>query len=125
MEFSAPFLCTYWPYLAALVLGVVVTEVIRFFSKPKPLDYTVDVDPLQDTDEAKELPRDPLDVHITGGSDTHMIPYPYIDDIPSEDEMKKRAKEFYECMNKRRTVRSISSDAVPLEVIENIVRTAG
>jgi hypothetical protein len=125
MDFSAPFICNYWPYLAALILGVITTEFIRFISSPKPLNYTVDVDPLQDTDEASDLPRDPLDVHITGDSQAPMIPYPFFDEIPSEDEMKKKAREFFEHMNKRRTVRNISSDPVPLDVIENIVRTAG
>ncbi|KAK3700082.1 hypothetical protein QZH41_015040, partial [Actinostola sp. cb2023] len=53
------------------------------------------------------------------------IPYPYYDERLTGDEMKKKAHEFFVQMNKRRTVRSISSDPVPLEVIENIVRTAG
>ena len=41
------------------------------------------------------------------------------------EEMKKRAKSFYEWMDSRRTVRDISDKPVPLEVIEHIVLSAG
>lgn len=39
--------------------------------------------------------------------------------------MKSRSKEFYEFMNTRRTLRFYSDKPVPLEVIQNIVKTAG
>ncbi|OCT79893.1 iodotyrosine deiodinase L homeolog isoform X1 [Xenopus laevis] len=41
------------------------------------------------------------------------------------DEMVKRSKHFYELLNQRRSVRFISNEPVPREVIENIIRTAG
>jgi nitroreductase len=44
--------------------------------------------------------------------------------IPAE-EQTKRAAEFYELMNRRRTVREFSDEAVPFEIIENAVRAAG
>ncbi|RWS28942.1 iodotyrosine dehalogenase 1-like protein [Leptotrombidium deliense] len=40
-------------------------------------------------------------------------------------EMIERSKSFYEQLNKRRTVRSFSNEPVNIEVIENIIRTAG
>jgi iodotyrosine deiodinase len=40
------------------------------------------------------------------------------------EEMKIRAREFYEFMNKRRTVRDFSDRPVPGEVIDYILRTA-
>jgi len=43
----------------------------------------------------------------------------------SVEEMKKSSKEFYEFMNRRRSVRFFSRDPVPLEIIENVIRTAG
>lgn len=43
----------------------------------------------------------------------------------SSEETLKRSVEFYELMNKRRTVRHFSSDPVPIEVIRNIIKTAG
>ena len=39
-------------------------------------------------------------------------------------EMLKRSREFYQFMEKRRTVRDFSDKPVPLEVIEHIVMTA-
>lgn len=42
-----------------------------------------------------------------------------------EKEMIDRASEFYKFMNTRRTVRHFSQQAIPIEVIRNIIRTAG
>ncbi|KAG8444223.1 hypothetical protein GDO86_009419 [Hymenochirus boettgeri] len=41
------------------------------------------------------------------------------------EEMVKRSKNFYELLNQRRSVRFISDEPVPGEVIDNIIRTAG
>ncbi|XP_002747157.1 iodotyrosine deiodinase 1 isoform X1 [Callithrix jacchus] len=43
----------------------------------------------------------------------------------SEKEMAKRSQEFYELLNNRRSVRFISNEQVPMEVIDNVIRTAG
>jgi len=42
----------------------------------------------------------------------------------SRDEMQQRALEYFEKMRSRRSVRAFSTDDVPLEVIENCLRTA-
>lgn len=42
----------------------------------------------------------------------------------SEEEMRQRAEEFYQFMDKRRSLRVFSDKAVPKEVIENLIRTA-
>jgi len=42
-----------------------------------------------------------------------------------EEEMKERAKSFYEDLKRRRTVRDFSSRPVPREVIENCILAAG
>ncbi|XP_056151029.1 iodotyrosine deiodinase 1 [Lampris incognitus] len=39
--------------------------------------------------------------------------------------MLERSQDFYTLMNKRRSVRFISPDPVPQEVIDNVIRTAG
>lgn len=39
--------------------------------------------------------------------------------------MTERSKEFYDFMNKRRTVREISSEELPDELIHNLILTAG
>jgi iodotyrosine deiodinase len=41
------------------------------------------------------------------------------------DEMRRRLAEFYEDMNRRRTVRQFSSRPVPRDIIENALRAAG
>ena len=45
--------------------------------------------------------------------------------IESEIEQLKRAAEFYENLNKRRTVREFSDENVPFEIIEKAILTAG
>lgn len=43
----------------------------------------------------------------------------------SPEEMQRRAQEFYEHMNRRRSVRQFSDRPIPEGVIENCLRTAG
>ena len=50
---------------------------------------------------------------------------PFIHQCYSEAEMKIKSKEFYELMNKRRTLRFFSDRHVPSQIIRDIVRTAG
>ncbi|XP_021567856.1 iodotyrosine deiodinase 1 isoform X2 [Carlito syrichta] len=42
-----------------------------------------------------------------------------------EKEMVTRSQEFYELLNKRRSVRFISNEQIPMEVIDNVIKTAG
>lgn len=42
-----------------------------------------------------------------------------------EETMVERSKDFYRLLNQRRTVRSISPEPVPREVINNVILTAG
>lgn len=56
-------------------------------------------------------------------SETH----PFIKYKPvykTEEEMKTSASEWYDYMNKRRSIREFSNKEVPQEVIENIIQTA-
>jgi nitroreductase len=46
------------------------------------------------------------------------------DELP-ESEMRRRAREFYEQMDRRRTVRHFSDRSVPREILEDAIRTAG
>lgn len=48
----------------------------------------------------------------------------YQHEIYSESEMISRSKEFYEWMNKRRTVRGFSSRRIDKQIIDNILLTA-
>lgn len=44
--------------------------------------------------------------------------------IPTEESLRK-SEEFYQLMNKRRTVRHFSKEDIPKEIIDNIIKTAG
>ena len=54
-----------------------------------------------------------------------MYPFiPYIPESFSSEESEAHAYQFYQFMNKRRSVREFSSRPVPQQVIENLIRTA-
>ncbi|KAL6076363.1 Nitroreductase family protein [Balamuthia mandrillaris] len=50
---------------------------------------------------------------------------PFVHERLSEQEAIQRSQQFYELMNKRRSVRMFSKESVPFEVIENAILTAG
>ncbi|XP_078503184.1 iodotyrosine deiodinase 1 [Lissotriton helveticus] len=54
-----------------------------------------------------------------------LLHVPFSSERFPEDDMVRRSKEFYEMLNKRRSVRFISSEPVPREVIDNIIKAAG
>jgi iodotyrosine deiodinase len=50
---------------------------------------------------------------------------PYAPTRLPEDEMRKRGTAFYEAMSRRRSVRTFSTDPVPMDLLEIAIRTAG
>lgn len=58
-------------------------------------------------------------------SEEHCQQVPFSTQRYSEETMLKRSKDFYMLMNQRRTVRFFSTEPVPLEVIDNVIHTAG
>ncbi len=76
--------------------------------------------PLSEFDEEEPDPSLAPPLHA---SDTPHVPYQ--PERPSEEEVKRRAREFYEQMNERRSVRNFSPKPVPVEAIKSIVHTAG
>lgn len=59
------------------------------------------------------------------GLEENVAHVPFTGERYSEAEMIKRSQTFYELLNKRRSVRFLSDEPVPREVIENVIRTAG
>uniref|UniRef100_A0A8D0GFP6 iodotyrosine deiodinase n=1 Tax=Sphenodon punctatus TaxID=8508 RepID=A0A8D0GFP6_SPHPU len=59
------------------------------------------------------------------GLDENIAHVPFSTERYSPEEMVKRSQEFYELLNKRRSVRFISDEPVPREVIDNVIKTAG
>ncbi|MBN3324309.1 IYD1 deiodinase, partial [Atractosteus spatula] len=114
------------------ILCVVVLFVLRGSQKknkvakkkskpPATAKPWVDED-LQDNTEIN--PRDEAD-NEWADSESNVAHVPYSPLRFSEDEMLQRSQQFYQLMNKRRSVRFISSKPVPREVIDNVIRTAG
>ncbi|XP_027671559.2 iodotyrosine deiodinase 1 isoform X1 [Falco biarmicus] len=59
------------------------------------------------------------------GLEENVAHVPFFAERYSEAEMIKRSQMFYELLNKRRSVRFLSDEPVPREVIDNVIRTAG
>ncbi|NXO37229.1 IYD1 deiodinase, partial [Locustella ochotensis] len=59
------------------------------------------------------------------GFEENVAHVPFTGERYSEAEMIKRSQTFYELLNKRRSVRFLSDEPVPREVINNVIRTAG
>ena len=124
----APFLAAYWPYIGLLVVSL---SAIAYFlpaqrekgTKTAPSissSYEKGEHPLAEFEDEKPDPSAAPPLH---SADTPHLPYKI--QRMSEQEMIRKSKDFYETLNKRRSVRFFSDEHVPLEVIENIVRTAG
>lgn len=58
-------------------------------------------------------------------SEDHVAHVPFSHTRYPEEEMVRRAQAFYELLSKRRSVRFISNEQVPMEVIDNVIKTAG
>ena len=138
---AAPFLFNNWPLLLLGSVTVILATALLYVLAPalggakdgRPSSETVkrrqpksatSIDkgehPLAEFEEEK---MDPSSAPTLHSPDTPHIPYQ--PDRLSDDEMIARSREFYEEMNKRRSVRMFSKEHVPIEVIENIVKTAG
>ncbi|CAG09080.1 unnamed protein product, partial [Tetraodon nigroviridis] len=83
----------------------------------------VDQDLQDDTEHAQ---REDEGDDWVDSSEKQDIPHvPYSATRYPEETMVERSKEFYSLLNQRRTVRRISPEPVPREVIDTVIRTAG
>ncbi|XP_061704308.1 iodotyrosine deiodinase 1 [Cydia pomonella] len=73
----------------------------------------------------RDFPEDDPDPILTSAipEDTPHIPYKPVH--RSDDKILQRSREYYELMAQRRSVRMFSTEPVPQEVIDNIIKTAG
>lgn len=55
----------------------------------------------------------------------HLVPAPRCRGQQPDDELRRRAREFFATMQQRRTIRDFSDRPVPRDVIEDCLRTAG
>lgn len=124
IELYAPFLSHYWLHLLSIGISFVIAKLIKgYISKAraeKDKSNTMSMDEAIAQDSTEDLGSD-LYVEDEGKH----IPYEHTNRM-SETEMVKQAQDFYNFMNKRRSVRFISKEPVPsLDVIKTIVHTAG
>ena len=114
LELHAPFLSHNWLYLLSIGVAFFVASFLkRYLSKPRDGAIV-----LQDSIE--DLGFDP-----GNESEGKHILYKHTNKM-SEAEMMKKAQDFYNFMNERRSVRFISKETVPsLDLIKTIIHTAG
>ena len=134
---AAPFLFNNWPLLLLGTVTVILATALLYTltptrskeegsarpgkTKPKTItSFDKGEHPLAEFDDEK---LDPGLSPVLHSPDTPHIPYK--PDHLSDQEMIARSKEFYETLNKRRSIREFSKESVPIEVIENIIKTAG
>ncbi|XP_038067875.1 iodotyrosine deiodinase 1-like [Patiria miniata] len=111
----APFVATYWPHILSALLCFVLGSVFaRAFST---------VPPYGRRRRHSSVADGPLDPPPNDEENTLRVPY----SLPGygDGEMVRRSDRFYREMDTRRSVRDISDQPVPIEVIENCLRTAG
>ncbi|EGD76784.1 hypothetical protein PTSG_08135 [Salpingoeca rosetta] len=115
--------------IAVLVLlGFLLREVVaRFLGTAAAAPAKKKQSAKTDTFESCAPDEDNDPEHAPGPSkeeeEAEMVPLSFTRYSPSE--MQQRAAEFYELMNKRRTVRHFSSDPIPEGVLESIIHCAG
>ncbi|XP_067301707.1 iodotyrosine deiodinase [Pseudorasbora parva] len=85
----------------------------------------VDEDLQDDTEISRKHNNEEDDDWLDTTEEENIAHIPYTPAQYSAAEMLERSKEFYSLMNLRRSVRFISPDPVPKEVIDNVIRTAG
>lgn len=122
----------YWQYFVVgvifYVIGRVGLTVYQGLKKKKQAlqkkddDYkTPDQTAETDSESSREEENEELAPALP--SDLKHIPLQF-EKIPT-DQAIKRSEEFYNLLNKRRTVRHFSKEPVPKEIIYNIIKTAG
>ena len=137
LKLYAPFLTANWPYflsVGTLIVGFVIARVLSSGKRstgPPPRATSLRNGSVQARergehpmsefeDDANALEEESPSLH---SAETPHVEYAF--ERLSTQEMARRSEEFYLTMSKRRSVRDFSSDPVPVEVIHNIIKTAG
>ncbi|XP_005808893.1 iodotyrosine deiodinase 1 [Xiphophorus maculatus] len=79
----------------------------------------------QDLQDDTEITRGDDDEWVENNKEEDLAHVPYSPQRYSEETMLQRSKDFYSLMNQRRSVRFISPEPVPQEVIDRVILTAG
>lgn len=140
MENYAPFLAKHWQTIglvgATLATGALVGQLIWSDVKVKKSQNEERLDSsnkkvteakrreLPDEDSAEDDNQD-YEEDAPGADEDNAMQVVFQYSRPSEEQSILMSEAFYNKMSARRSVRTISSDPVPLQVIENIIKTAG
>lgn len=133
---ATPLVGTFLVSLITYVLPILLTSLLLFYGYLLLLkkQFRKSKRPTSPFPRPEQIgAADPDDGQSGEGEDTgppshddENIPFvPYKLSRRSFEDMVQRSKKFYELMNNRRTVRYFSKDPVPLEVVENAIKTAG
>lgn len=124
---SAPLLTAYWPYICLAVVSVLVVAYFLPGRAPKNSPRSPRISsrdkgehPLAEFEDEKLDPSQAPSLH---SADTPHMPYKM--ERRSDEEMIRNSRQYYETLNKRRSIRFFSDEHVPVEVIENVIRAAG
>ncbi|XP_038582726.1 iodotyrosine deiodinase 1 [Micropterus salmoides] len=79
----------------------------------------------QDLQDETEITADEDGDWMDSNEEEDLQHVPYSPQRYPEEMMLERSKDFYTLLNQRRSVRFISPEPVPREVIDNVIRTAG
>ncbi|XP_053447981.1 iodotyrosine deiodinase 1 isoform X1 [Nycticebus coucang] len=79
----------------------------------------------EDLKDSTDLPQAEEDADEWQESEENVEHIPFSHTRYPEKEMVRRSQEFYELLNKRRSVRFISNEQIPTEVIDNVIKAAG
>ena len=133
LQEMAPFLIANWPLMAVAVLVILglafflttisaTKQETSFKKEKKEIITTLDrgEHPLSEFEEEKQDPTLAPPLHA---ADTPQVLYNF-ERIPA-DKMLQHSKDFYQTLNKRRSIRFMSKDPIPSGVLENIILAAG
>jgi len=132
MAFSPylPLLCEYWPFIiTGIVCFLAAVVLFKTTLESPPTDDSLPPEPdlleeleEMDFEEEPENDNNP-DVIPPESLDLKHVPLEF-NRLPAKTS-EIRSQEFFELMNTRRTVRFFSPDPIPIEIIRNIIKTAG
>ena len=129
LEEYAPFLVGLGPYVLLLPLTFMVAYL--YVTRTEPRSKGSGFEP-KDRDGLVFLDKAEQNQASGNGEDEHPMEHgdntphiPYTTQRYPHEQMIERSKAFYQEMNKRRSCRFFSSEPVPLEVVKNIIHTAG
>jgi len=128
----APLLVKYWPYVVAVLIGLITYKFTKKSSGAKsPTRKVAPGTSASGSNSRKEACDDEEDEGIQDDDDIAPALEEELEHVPyqftpiSAEESVARSAAFYQQMNKRRSLRFYSKDPIPREVIDNVIMTAG